>query len=555
MTLAFRVWHNRAPRFGSGRNLAAGRVLGHQLNRENSMDRFFRPLANVIGVLALLVLGAGAQAQEISRVSVSSAGVEGNNESSHPSMSANGRFVLFKSDASNLVADDINGARDLFVRDLLLGRTELVSVPPPGVQFLNGADLWSSAQDGSISADGSLVLFMVQSNEECPSQIYLRDRAASLTTCINIGSAPVGANDYAISADGKWIAISSGGIFLMDRTSGAVTQLAVTAESFFGLSLSADAGVLAFAATELVLDGAGNALQQQRLYTFERATGNVVLVESDLRGDNDINISGDGRFLGFTLGAVVSDPIAGDSYRSDIWVLDRVTGARELITNSPAGAPSDEESYYPNLSHDGRFVAFDSHASNLTDPGLPPGRGLRVYFFDRQTRQMTLLSKVKNGAVDVRVSGANPSISADGRYVAFRSRADNLVLGDTNAAEDTFLWDRLATSGAPIALSAAASPTSIWPPNKRMVNVAVKTEVTGANGAVALSLRIEDEYGELTRPFAPWSGATVQLEASRRGNDPDGRLYTIVVQATDASGQRAETRTRVIVPHDQRPQR
>lgn len=520
------------------------------------MEPFVRKSLGLISVLALLVIGATAQALEISRVSVSDAGVEGNAWSSHPSISANGRFVLFQSDASNLVADDTNGVRDLFVRDLLLGRTERISIPPAGGQFRNDAYLSSSAQDGSISADGRWVLFMVNGDEGCPSRVYLRDRAAGLTTCVEADTAGT-PTDYAISADGNWIAVSSynAGPYLLDRSSAAVIRVGIASESFYGVSLSADGEVLAFTATESAFDDAGNWFQHQRLFTFERSTGSVVLVEPNLHRVNDINISGDGRFLGFTLGTPLSDPVAGDSIRSDVWVLDRVTGVRDLITQTPAGDPADESSYYPNLSHDGRYVAFDSHASNLTDPGMEPGRGLRVYFFDRETRQTKLLSKINNGLVDVRVDGANPSISGDGRFVAFRSDASNLVLGDTNDAQDTFLWDRLASSDAPISVSAAADPVMLWPPNKRMVNVAVNTQVTGAMGEVTLSLRIEDEYGVLTRPDAPWAGGTVQLEASRRGDDPDGRVYTIVIQATDASGQRAEARTRVIVPHDQRPQR
>jgi hypothetical protein len=92
----------------------------------------------------------------------------------------------------------------------------------------------------------------------------------------------------------------------------------------------------------------------------------------------------------------------------------------------------------------------------------------------------------------------------------------------------------------------------LWPPDRRLVDVAVTTRVEGAQGAVLLRPRIEDEYGALSTPDTPWSGGAVSREAMRHGNDRDGRLYTIVVTATDASGQRAEAGTQVVVPHDQR---
>jgi Tol biopolymer transport system component len=525
------------------------------------MNQRIRSTIGLVGALALLGLTTGIQAQEITRISVSDTGAEGNGWSAHPSMSTNGRFVLFKSEASNLVDNDSNGVQDVFVRDLQLGRTERVSIPPAGGEFRNSADLDSSAADGSISADGNFALFIVNDPDSfgCPSRVYVRNRAAAQTRCVDVGANgdPNDAvTDYAISADSNWIALTydRAGPYLLNRNTGTATRVGSADADYFNssVSLSADGAVLAFTDTVNTYDVEGNWFPHKRLFTFERTAGNQTLIESNLERNHDIAVSGNGRFLGFTIGTPVSDPVNGDYVRSDIWVLDRSTGARDLITQSPQGGPSDESSYYPQMSDDGRFMAFDSHASNLTNPGIEPGRGLRIYFFDRQTREATLVSKALQGQTYVRVSGANPSISGDGRYVAFRSGANDLVPGDTNETSDTFLWDRLATSGAPISLTVVAEPAILWPPNRRLVNVAVSTPVEGAQGSVSLSLRIEDEYGAMSTPETAWTGGTVRLEASRHGSDPDGRTYTIVVVATDASGQRTEARTQVIVPHDMR---
>src|SRR3989442_15756675 len=100
------------------------------------------------GVLAPLAMPAGASSGTTERVSVDSAGTQGNAGSSQPSISADGRFVAFTSDATNLVPGDTNGAEDVFVHDRLTGTTERVSVDSTGTQG-NSFNIFGP----SISAD------------------------------------------------------------------------------------------------------------------------------------------------------------------------------------------------------------------------------------------------------------------------------------------------------------------------------------------------------------------------------------------------------------------
>ena len=145
------------------------------------------------------------------RVSVDSAGNQANKVSSQPSISANGRFVAFTSEASNLVPGDTNNVADIFVRDLLTNTTTRVSVDSAG----NQGNLVSS--DPSISANGRFVAFQSQGSNVVPgdtnntNDIFVRDLLTNTTTRVSVDSAGNQANsfsqDASISADGRCVAL------------------------------------------------------------------------------------------------------------------------------------------------------------------------------------------------------------------------------------------------------------------------------------------------------------------------------------------------------------
>ena len=169
-----------------------------------------------LSIAALLIPGtAAAAAKKTQRVSVSSAGVQGNLRSGiyKPSVSADGRYVAFESAASNLVAGDTNGYIDVFVRDRKLHRTYLVSVSSAGVQ---GND---ASFDPSISADGRYVAFesdasnLVAGDTNGYPDVFVRDRKLHRTYLVSVDSAGVQGNndsyDPVISADGRYVAFTS----------------------------------------------------------------------------------------------------------------------------------------------------------------------------------------------------------------------------------------------------------------------------------------------------------------------------------------------------------
>src|SRR5262249_37717646 len=150
-------------------------------------------------------------------------------------------------------------------------------------------------------------------------------------------------------------------------------------------------------------------------------------------------ISADGRFVTFDSGA--DDLVAGDTNGvGDVFVHDRVTGVTERMSVASNGGQGDAESFGGAISADGRFVAFTSFASNL---GVADTNGFdNVFVHDRQTGVTEVVSVAPDGTPG-NDGSQRPAISADGRFVAFQSSASNLVAGDTNQADDVFVRDRL----------------------------------------------------------------------------------------------------------------
>ena len=148
-------------------------------------------------------------------------------------------------------------------------------------------------------------------------------------------------------------------------------------------------------------------------------------------------LSGDGRYVAFESDA--SDLVAGDTNGRDIFVHDRETGTTARVNVASDGSQADNIGQYPDISDDGRYVAFSSPAQNLV-PGDTNGQD-DVFVHDRQTGTTERVS-LGPGGLEANDASITPSISGDGRYVAFTSRATNLVAGDENDDWDVFVHDR-----------------------------------------------------------------------------------------------------------------
>ncbi len=245
-------------------------------------------------------------------------------------------------------------------------------------------------------------------------------------------------------------------------TNGGGSQVA--ASTFIAPALSADGRYVAFLSTAaLVADDTNNAFD---VYRKDRTTGEVVLVSradgaNGAAGNGNVfdapSISADGRFVAFSSSA---SNLAGTDPNgtNDVFVRDTANGTTTLVSVRPDGNVGNGDSTLPHISADGRFVSFASTATNLVS-GVTTA-GINVFHRDLAARTTGLVSAAADGTQQNTGANANArvnAITADGRYVAFRSSASNLVAGDTNGQDDAFVVD--TTTSAVVRVSVATDGT------------------------------------------------------------------------------------------------
>ena len=408
------------------------------------------------------------QTGETTRVSVHSDGTEGDADSSLPSISADGRYVAFESAATNLVAGDTNSTWDIFVHDRDTGATTMVSVDSGGTEGDADSSLPSISADGRYVAFESYAENLVAGDTNNTWDIFVHDRDTGATTMVSVDSGGQQSNDESIecsiSADGRYVAFQSYGtnlvagdnnsmvdIFVHDRLLGETTTVSVDSSGAQGnndsyrTSISADGRYVAFEsyATNLVV-GDNNGTHD--IFVHDRQTGQTTRVsvsssgiEGNGESDAPARISADGRFVAFQ--SYATNLIAGDTNgASDIFVHDRLSGKTTRVSVDFDGLQANGYSSSPCISADGRFVAFESRADNLV-AGDNNGSS-DIFVHDRQVGETTRVSLATGNTEAVGGDSSSPSISAGGRYVAFQSAATNLVAGDNNGFSDIFVHDR-----------------------------------------------------------------------------------------------------------------
>jgi Tol biopolymer transport system component len=410
------------------------------------------------------------------RVSVAAGGAQVRRGGAFASISADGRFVAFASEADNLVAGDSNGQWDIFVRDLRSGTTERVSVATGGVQ----ADGESAFP--SISADGQLVAFQSRATNLAPgdtnasNDIFVRDRQAGTTERVSVaaGGAQANGGSYvpAISADGRVVAFGStagnlapgessagGGIYVRDRKAATTERVPgfASAPATWAIwrspAISADGNLVAFTLLDLVEYAAvrDRAAATTEVIALPAAAGPVAL------NSGEPAISDDGRYVAFTSSAIGRAP-GGNQVTTDVYVRDRQTGRTVLVSASSDGIPADGASFSPSISGDGRLIAFVSDAGNLAPRDT---NGVSdVFVRDWQNGKTELVSARPDGAA-ANGPSFSPVISGDGSAIAFASGASNL-LADANDAVDLFARDLQQKRTELVSATAGGQPANGW---------------------------------------------------------------------------------------------
>lgn len=418
-----------------------------------------------LAVLAPLMCAA-AQGQITRRASLGSSGGQGNHDSRFPAISADSLCVAFESNASNLVAGDANAAHDVFVHDRQNGATGLVSVDSSGAQ---GDD---SSSYPSISADGRYVAFesfatnLVVGDTNDRVDIFIRDRQTGTTVRVSVDSAGAQANDSSqsssISDDARYVAFygyasnlvpgdtnGSPDVFVHDRQTGATSRVSVSSSGVQGNNgssipfISADGRYVVFESTASNLVS-GDTNGSGDIFIHDRQTAATSRVSVSTTGVQANSISStpstsaDGRYVMFY--GYASNLVSGDTNgRADVFVHDRQTGVTSRLSVDSSGTQGNHHSYAGSMSAVGRHVAFFSEASNLVAGDT---NGIHdVFVHDRQTG-VTSRASVDSSGAQADSYSVEASISADGLFVAFNSAATTLVPGDTNARFDVFVRDR-----------------------------------------------------------------------------------------------------------------
>lgn len=387
------------------------------------------------------------------------------------------------------------------------------------------------------------------------------------------------AQRVALSADGRWVAFGAQAangyddLYLYDRNADAL-KLVTTAldgtssNGWVGApAMVPDGRYLAFYAwASNLVPGDTNAVQDLFFYDRDTAALSRLSVAADggqandrtgdSRGDSAPALSADGRYVAFHSAASNLTP-GDDNHRTDVFVYDRQTLSMTLISHGPDDVTNNSvtgnsvggngDSSHPAMSVDGRYVVFASRATNL-DPSVPTRQGqseTQIYLHDRDDDSTVLISRGPDGRPGDGES-STPTISGDGRYIAYASEATNLVAGDTNQVADIFLHDRATGVTRRVSVSSAGIQANrpAWLPQisldgRHILFNAAASNLVNSDGNSVADLFVYDQWARHTSRVSvavrgTWTGQEANGATEDKGAIiPGGRLVAFISPATN----------------------
>jgi Tol biopolymer transport system component len=513
--------------------------------------------------------------QSTTLVSVNGTGAGGGNSDSLPAgLSADARFVLFESSASDLVPGDTNIAADIFLRDLATGTTLLVSANTNGGAGNRGSRGSVMTPDGRYVAFVSAASDLVAGDTNGLADVFLRDLQSGTTTLVSVGamtnaSSPAGgSSEYPdITPDGRYVAFYStasnlvagavnlGDIYVRDLVSGTTTwasSYALTAVQLLSPAttnvvcynhlLSTNGQFLVYQASAAPLSGPGSPGVVLRYNMYSGATDIIstnATVGSGMPEDvRSLDMTPDGRFVAF-----VANTNASPTQSTCVLVWDDQTGAITLASGDLSNSvPTNSICVSPSLSPDGRFVLFLC-SSNLVTNAL--AGDLHLYQRDLQAATTTLVDTDTNGFAPVLTLASAPRMSADGRLVAFECPDNGLVPADLNRSYDIVVRD--LTGGTVELISARDATLPTLTPNgpSTLFNFSVSTNgsyvafaseadnlVSGDTNSLRDIFRCDLVHGTNVLVSVATNGASADGISSEAAISGDGR-YVVFTSAAD----------------------
>lgn len=462
------------------------------------------------------------------KVASSGFGEEGSGGSSYSgsltrnAVSDGGGMAVFSSTQTDLVSGDSNAAADIFLKNLTDGSIKRISVDA------TGAEGNALSHEATISKNGDYVVFHTDATNldgttSTAGQVYFYDVAGDSLSKISVNSAGVEANAYsnglAISDDGRYIAFYSSAtnlvdsdsdtvydddtnglddVFLYDRTLSKTTRISTDSSgvqstggaSNGAVAMSGDGVYVAFSSAATNLVGSDTNSQgdifikntsDQSISRISVQTGGA---EASGGGSLNPDITSDGRYVVFESSA--TDMVSGDTNSlSDIFRHDTTTNTTVRVsTDISASEASGGGSYSPTISDDGDYVAFYSSATNLVN-GVTSGT--HVYVKQISTGYIRIVDKPV-GLETGDGSSTYAKISGDGQTIVFDSSSTNLVPADANAQGDVFMATNPfvvdATGGADV-IDGGLGNDTIW-------GGAGDDQLTGGAGADKFYFRFGD---------------------------------------------------------------
>jgi len=363
-------------------------------------------------------------------------------------ISSNGLYITFASDSDNLVTGDTNGYRDVFVRDTLAGTNILLSQDADGLPG-NGM-----SSEPVISSDGRHVAFTSWANNLAANDnnnaqdVYLCDLVGGTTTLVTVNTAGTGSGNgssgaLAVSSGGRYVLFRSKAqnlavasysgtenLFLRDLQSGVT--IALTTGGWSSFSITPDGGFVAFVGVAPSTPA--------RLYVWNSQTAARVYTNA-ATSLSTAAISPDGLYLAYLAGSPAS-----------LSAVDRIANSNWVV--SAGTFPS-----RPGLrfSGDGRFLTYATTAANL----VADTNGIQdVYLYDLQTRTNLCVGRSFVSSGSLNAASESPDISADGRFIAYRSFASNAIPADTNNSPDVLVFDRLSGATTLVSVSQPGNSTA-----------------------------------------------------------------------------------------------
>jgi hypothetical protein len=400
---------------------------------------------------------AGPPDFQTERINVSASGVEANAGASEVAISRDGRYVTFNGGtSSNLVPEDTLSNYDVYRFDRLTDELRVVAVTSAGVHGTGT----NYADPDNISGDGMHIIFDCSSvelgctggNYQVVRHSFSGGQRNSLIVSRDASHNIVGGSYGYPDDDGDVIAWNLNNVATIRTLNGVATTQRVDLTDADGIpnadgyavAISADGNVVlvSSSATNIV---ANDTNAKADLFARDISAGRTFimsLADNEAPANDATNrgtLSSNGNFAAFASAA--TNLVTGDdNFVVDVFVRDRSAGTTQRVSVSSAGAQANGASKdfpVPEISGDGRYVAFASDATNLVPDDT---NGVTdVFVHDRMTGRTIRVSVAADGTQGNAAVSYGLDISADGKWVTFSSGASNLVPNDTNGQADAFV--------------------------------------------------------------------------------------------------------------------